>query len=67
MKRVFHAIAVLTTLASLSCTPAFAEPYPSRLVRVMVPASAGGCGFPLRSALRVTCASHFIQENSCTS
>ena len=42
MKRVFHAIAVLTTLASLSCAPAFAEPYPSRLVRVMVPASAGG-------------------------
>jgi tripartite-type tricarboxylate transporter receptor subunit TctC len=42
MKRVFHAIAVLTTLASLSCASAFAEPYPSRLVRVMVPASAGG-------------------------
>ena len=42
MKRVFNAITVLTTLASLSCAPAFAEPYPSRLVRLMVPASAGG-------------------------
>ena len=42
MKRVFHATAVLTILLSLSSAPAFAEPYPSRLVRVMVPASAGG-------------------------
>ena len=29
--------------------------------------TAGGCGFPLRSALRVISASHFIQENICTS
>src|SRR6476661_1577703 len=42
MKRVFDAIAVLTALASLSCARAFAEPYPSHLVRLMVPASAGG-------------------------
>jgi hypothetical protein len=29
--------------------------------------TTGGCGFPLRSARRVTSASHFIQENTCTS
>jgi hypothetical protein len=29
--------------------------------------TAGGGGFPLRSALRVISASHFIQENTCTS
>ena len=42
MKRAFNAIAVLTTLVSLFCARAFAEPYPSRPVRVMVPSSAGG-------------------------
>jgi tripartite-type tricarboxylate transporter receptor subunit TctC len=41
-KHVRHAIAVLTTLASLAGAPAFAEPYPSRLVRILVPSSPGG-------------------------
>jgi hypothetical protein len=40
MKRVFDAIAVLTALASLPCARAFAELYPSHLVRLMVPAGA---------------------------
>ena len=42
MKRVRHAIAVLATLASLAWAQAVAEPYPTRLVRLMVPSSAGG-------------------------
>jgi tripartite-type tricarboxylate transporter receptor subunit TctC len=42
MKHIRHAIAVLITLASFACAQAFAEPYPSRLVRMLVPSSPGG-------------------------
>jgi tripartite-type tricarboxylate transporter receptor subunit TctC len=42
MKGSFSAVAILVALTALSCRPGLADPYPSRLVRVMVPAAAGG-------------------------
>jgi tripartite-type tricarboxylate transporter receptor subunit TctC len=42
MKGRLSGFAILVALTALSCQPGLAESYPSRLVRVIVPASAGG-------------------------